>query len=143
MENEVLEFDIGLGSGADDDDDDDAVDIDIDDDLPSTPPHHLTTSHNSASTSATRIYLPEGDSASSGIRANYTSGNHLGISGQPLSEEDMDKKIQELRDELEYANRKCEVYRANLLSVLKDIEDHKLQLSIKVQSIKISMKGSI
>jgi hypothetical protein len=55
----------------------------------------------------------------------------------------MDKKIQELRDELEYANRKCEVYRANLLSVLKDIEDHKLQLSIKVQSIKISMKGSI
>ncbi|KAG6778249.1 hypothetical protein POTOM_018103 [Populus tomentosa] len=85
----------------------------------------------------------KGDSASSGIRANYTSGNHLGISGQPLSEEDMDKKIQELRDELEYANRKCEVYRANLLSVLKDIEDHKLQLSIKVQSIKISLKGSI
>jgi hypothetical protein len=55
----------------------------------------------------------------------------------------MDKKIQELRDELEHANRKCEVYRANLLSVLKDIEDHKLQLSIKVQSIKISMKDSI
>ena len=40
-------------------------------------------------------------------------------------------------------NRKCEVYRANLLSVLKDIEDHKLQLSIKVQNIKISLKDSI
>ncbi|KAJ6369113.1 hypothetical protein OIU78_001476 [Salix suchowensis] len=84
-----------------------------------------------------------GDSARSGIRANYTSGDHLGISDEPLSEEDMDKKIQELRDELEYTNRKCEVYRANLLSVLKDIEDHKLQLSIKVQSLKISMKDSI
>lgn len=55
----------------------------------------------------------------------------------------MDKKVQELANELEYANRKCEVYRANLLSVLKDIEDHKLQLSIKVQNIKISMKDSI
>lgn len=58
-------------------------------------------------------------------------------------QDDMDKKVQELANELEYANRKCEVYRANLLSVLKDIEDHKLQLSIKVQNIKISMKDSI
>lgn len=55
----------------------------------------------------------------------------------------MDKRIQELTNELEGANRKCEVYRANLLSVLKDIEDHKLQLSIKVQNIKISMKDGL
>ncbi|KAJ7002346.1 hypothetical protein NC653_012412 [Populus alba x Populus x berolinensis] len=30
----------------------------------------------------------KGDSASSGIRANYTSGNHLGISGQTLCSEE-------------------------------------------------------
>jgi hypothetical protein len=56
MENEVLEFDIGLGSGADDD----AVDIDIDDDLPSTPPLPLPLP-SSTSTPPTQIYLPEGD----------------------------------------------------------------------------------
>lgn len=55
----------------------------------------------------------------------------------------MDKRIRALTNELESANRKCEVYRANLLSVLKDIEDHKLQLSIKVQNIKISMKDGL
>lgn len=58
-------------------------------------------------------------------------------------QDDVDKKIRELTSEVESANRKCEVYRANLLSVLKDIEDHKLQLSIKVQNIKISMKDGL
>lgn len=57
-----------------------------------------------------------------------------------ILQDDMDKNIRELTTELECANRKCEVYRANLLSLLKDIEDHKLQLSIKVENIKISMK---
>ncbi|WCJ28616.1 FAR1-related sequence 5 [Euphorbia peplus] len=86
-----------------------------------------------------------GDLLSNGSRAilTSTSGNNGGSSTQQLSEDDMDKKIHELRNDLDYANRKCEVYRANLLSVLKDIEDHKLQLSIKVQNIKISMKDSI
>ncbi|KDP47038.1 hypothetical protein JCGZ_10765 [Jatropha curcas] len=86
-----------------------------------------------------------GELASNGNanRTNFPSGNHQGSSTQQLSQDDMDKKIQELTNELDYANRKCEVYRANLLSVLKDIEDHKLQLSIKVQNIKISMKDSI
>ncbi|XP_015571867.1 protein FAR1-RELATED SEQUENCE 5 [Ricinus communis] len=86
-----------------------------------------------------------GDLASNGSRANVSSGsgNHLGRSAQHFSEDEMDKKIQELIHELDYANRKCDIYRANLLSVLKDIEDHKLQLSIKVQNIKISMKNSI
>lgn len=58
-------------------------------------------------------------------------------------QDDMDRRIRELNNELESANRKCEVYRANLLSVLKDIEDHKQQLSIKVQNIKISMKDGL
>ena len=52
----------------------------------------------------------------------------------------MDKKIKDLTHELDCANRKCEVYRANLLSVLRDIEDHKQQLSVKVQNVKLSMK---
>lgn len=60
-----------------------------------------------------------------------------------IVQDDMDKKIRELTNELQCANRKCEVYRANLLSVLKDIEDHKLQLSIKVQNIKIGMKDGL
>ncbi|KAM1031524.1 hypothetical protein ACFX2C_035300 [Malus domestica] len=75
--------------------------------------------------------------------ARCASGDHEGSSGQQLSEDDMDKKIRELTNELECANRKCEVYRANLLSVLKDIEDHKSQLSIKVQNIKIGMKDGL
>ncbi|XWS54423.1 hypothetical protein CRYUN_Cryun10bG0088100 [Craigia yunnanensis] len=81
-----------------------------------------------------------GDSVRNASRANTI--NHK-MPSQPLSEDDMDKKIRELTNELEYASRKCEVYRVNLLSVLKDIEDHKLQLSIKVQNIKISMKNGL
>lgn len=55
----------------------------------------------------------------------------------------MDQKIDELSRELELANGKCEVYRSNLLSILKDIEDHKQRLSIEVQNIKLSMKDGI
>lgn len=55
----------------------------------------------------------------------------------------MDKKINELTMELEHANRKCEAYRTNLFTVLKDIEDHKQRLSVEVQSIKLSMKDSL
>uniref|UniRef100_A0A2P2IVI3 Protein FAR1-RELATED SEQUENCE n=1 Tax=Rhizophora mucronata TaxID=61149 RepID=A0A2P2IVI3_RHIMU len=83
-----------------------------------------------------------GELASNGNRANCATGNHLRSSGASFSEDDMDERIQELTKELEYANRKCDAYRANLLSVLKDIENHKLELSIKVQNIKISMKDS-
>ncbi|CAM8941874.1 unnamed protein product [Rhodiola kirilowii] len=57
-----------------------------------------------------------------------------------MSEDEIDKKIQELVNELDYANKKCEVYRSNLLSVIKDIADHRHELSVKVQSIKMDMK---
>ncbi|XP_059647343.1 protein FAR1-RELATED SEQUENCE 5 [Cornus florida] len=80
------------------------------------------------------------ESTSDGSRAKFCSGDHQGSMGQQLSEDDMDKKIRELTNELDCANRKCEVYRANLLSVLRDIEDHKQQLSIKVQNVKLSLK---
>lgn len=64
-------------------------------------------------------------------------------SQQDEPEDEMDKKIIELRNELELANRRCEAYRTNLLSVLKEMEDQKLQVSIKVQNIKISLKDSL
>ncbi|XP_052193568.1 protein FAR1-RELATED SEQUENCE 5 isoform X1 [Diospyros lotus] len=80
------------------------------------------------------------DSTSEGTRANYGSGDHPRGISQQLSEDDMDKKIQDLTLELDCANKKYEVYRANLLSVLKDIEDHKQQLSVKVQNVKLSMR---
>lgn len=58
---------------------------------------------------------------------------------QPASVEEQDKKVLKLSCQLEHARRKCEAYRVNLLSVLKDIEQQKLQLSVKVQKIKLGM----
>ncbi|XP_057948287.1 protein FAR1-RELATED SEQUENCE 5-like isoform X2 [Malania oleifera] len=74
--------------------------------------------------------------------ANDTCGDHQWGLEQPLSLDEQDRKIRKLSCQLECARRKCEVYRANLLSVLKDIEDQKLQLSVKVLNIKLGMKDS-
>ncbi|CAJ2633481.1 protein FAR1-RELATED SEQUENCE 5-like [Trifolium pratense] len=76
-------------------------------------------------------------------RANYTSGCQDESLGEHMNKDDMDKHIAKLTNELECANRKCEVYRSNLLSVLKTVEDHKLELSVKVENIKISMKDDL
>ncbi|KAM4129125.1 hypothetical protein ACJW30_02G220500 [Castanea mollissima] len=75
-----------------------------------------------------------------GSVATNTCGGHQSGLEQPLSVDEQDRRIQKLAHQLERARRKCEVYRANLLSVLKDIEDQKLQLSVKVQNIKLGMK---
>ncbi|CAK9147673.1 unnamed protein product [Ilex paraguariensis] len=80
------------------------------------------------------------DRATQGSLAKSTTGDHQWGADQPLSVDDQDKKIQKLSRQLERAKRKCEVYRANLLSVLKDIEQQKLQLTVKVQNIKLGMK---
>ncbi|KDP24914.1 hypothetical protein JCGZ_24292 [Jatropha curcas] len=72
--------------------------------------------------------------------ANNTSGTQKWSLKPPASMDDQDRKIQKLQRQLERATRKCEVYRANLLSVLKDIEEQKLELSVKVQNIKLGMK---
>lgn len=69
--------------------------------------------------------------------------NHHQSLDQNLSEDEMDRRIQELNKEVECGKRKCEVYRSNLLSVLRDIEDHKQQLSLKVQIIRYSMKDCV
>ncbi|TKY70217.1 FAR1-RELATED SEQUENCE 5 [Spatholobus suberectus] len=61
-------------------------------------------------------------------------------SQQSSYKDDQDRTIEKLTRQLDRARRKCEVYRSNLLSILKDIEEQKLQLSVKVQNIKLGMK---
>lgn len=51
-----------------------------------------------------------------------------------------ERTIIELTAELERTGQRCEVYRANLLSILRDMEEQKFQLSIKVQNARLSLK---
>lgn len=51
-----------------------------------------------------------------------------------------EKKIHELTSELDNTNQRCEVYRANLVAVLRDMEEQKLKLSVKVQNARLSLK---
>ncbi|XP_048443891.1 protein FAR1-RELATED SEQUENCE 5 isoform X2 [Pyrus x bretschneideri] len=74
-----------------------------------------------------------------GNQSNNTFGDHK-RGFETLSADHQDKKMQKLERQLERARRKCESYRANLLSVLKDIEEQKLELSVKVENIKLRMK---
>ncbi|XP_057975598.1 protein FAR1-RELATED SEQUENCE 5-like isoform X2 [Malania oleifera] len=53
---------------------------------------------------------------------------------------DQDKKIRELTNELENASQRCEAYRATLLAVLKDMEEQKLKISVKVQNARLNLK---
>ncbi|KAG5594279.1 hypothetical protein H5410_035511 [Solanum commersonii] len=54
--------------------------------------------------------------------------------------EEKEQKIRELTAKLESINQQSEVYRANLLAVLKDMEEEKLKLSVKVQNARLSLK---
>ncbi|KAL5707313.1 hypothetical protein ACHQM5_025373 [Ranunculus cassubicifolius] len=60
---------------------------------------------------------------------------------QLSSTDEKDKKIVELLRELEGANQRCEVYRTNLLAVLKDMEEQKLKLSVKVETVRLSLRN--
>ncbi|KAK9164787.1 hypothetical protein Syun_005689 [Stephania yunnanensis] len=86
-----------------------------------------------------KLPITNGSGREYSVDGIYTGGDQWGL-GQPQTSDDKDKKLEELSRELDRANRKCEVYRANLLAVLKDIEEQKLQLSVKVQNIKLGMK---
>lgn len=57
-----------------------------------------------------------------------------------MQQAEKQKKIRELTAELEITNKRCDVYRANLLAVLRDMEEQKLKLSVKVQNAKLSLK---
>nr|GMD58260.1 protein FAR1-RELATED SEQUENCE 5-like [Ipomoea batatas]GMD84525.1 protein FAR1-RELATED SEQUENCE 5-like [Ipomoea batatas] len=72
--------------------------------------------------------------------ANTRSQDHQLDPEKPLPLDEQDRKIQSLSRQLEHAEQKCEAYRANLLSILKDIEQQKLQLMVKVQNIKFGLK---
>lgn len=52
-----------------------------------------------------------------------------------------EKKIQELTAELENASKRCEAYRVSLLAVLKDMEEQKLKMEVKVQNVRLHLKG--
>lgn len=56
------------------------------------------------------------------------------------STNEKEKKIRELAAELDNTNQRCEVYRANLLAVLRDMEEQKLKLAVKVQNARLSLK---
>ncbi|KAI3762307.1 hypothetical protein L1987_52732 [Smallanthus sonchifolius] len=62
------------------------------------------------------------------------------ILNQQTPEGEKEKKIRELTSELENTNERCEVYRANLLAVLREMEDQKLKLSVKVQNARLTLK---
>ncbi|KAK7309431.1 hypothetical protein RJT34_06155 [Clitoria ternatea] len=68
------------------------------------------------------------------------SDPQFGSQQSSSTDDDEDVTIEKLTRQLDRARRKCEVYRSNLLSILKDIEEQKLQLSVKVQNVKFGMK---
>ncbi|GMJ02809.1 FAR1-related sequence 5 [Hibiscus trionum] len=51
-----------------------------------------------------------------------------------------EKKIEELNTEVEYASQRCEGYRAKLMAVLKDMEEQKLKLTVKVRNVRLILK---
>ncbi|PKI71681.1 hypothetical protein CRG98_007903 [Punica granatum] len=53
---------------------------------------------------------------------------------------DQDKRIQQLTSELETANKICEAYRKKLLDMVKDMEEQKLKILVKVQSMKLNLR---
>eukprot|EP00262_Sarcandra_glabra_P009180 TRINITY_DN2322_c0_g1_i1.p1 TRINITY_DN2322_c0_g1~~TRINITY_DN2322_c0_g1_i1.p1 ORF type:complete len:271 (-),score=47.97 TRINITY_DN2322_c0_g1_i1:37-849(-) len=57
-----------------------------------------------------------------------------------LTLDEKDKKIQELNLELKRAYRRIGVYRERLLTVMKDIDEHKQQLSKKVEAMENSIR---
>ncbi|GAA0142908.1 hypothetical protein LIER_03705 [Lithospermum erythrorhizon] len=81
----------------------------------------------------------KGESVSNGAHVNHCTDDHKGCSAEHLPKEDFDRRISELTQELECANKKCEVDHTHLLTVLKEIEEHKQQLSVQVNDIKLSM----
>ncbi|GMH13482.1 hypothetical protein Nepgr_015323 [Nepenthes gracilis] len=92
----------------------------------------LTAAKSQGVGTSREITLANGDNAAREGRENQLSPG--------TSAEVKAKKIRELTAELESTNGRCEVFRANLLAVLKDMEDQKLKLSVKVQNARLSLR---
>ncbi|KAL3736499.1 hypothetical protein ACJRO7_025446 [Eucalyptus globulus] len=54
---------------------------------------------------------------------------------------EQDEKIRELTSELANASLQCEEYQRKLLAVLKDVEEQKLKILVKVQNMRLNLKG--
>ncbi|VVB09574.1 unnamed protein product [Arabis nemorensis] len=77
--------------------------------------------------------LSNGDSyPSEEAQETANAMNHPGV--------EKERTIIELTAELERTGQRCAVYRANLLSILRDMEEQKFQLSLKVQNARLSLK---
>ncbi|KAJ4963861.1 hypothetical protein NE237_023800 [Protea cynaroides] len=83
-----------------------------------------------------RVALVNGNNSQ---QMHAVEGNQVGLF-QPHSADEKDQKIQELTTELDNTNQRCEVYRGSLLAVLKDMEEQKLKLSVKVQNVRLNLK---
>ncbi|KAM1764567.1 hypothetical protein ACFX11_003802 [Malus domestica] len=81
----------------------------------------------------------QGSSLANGGRQEIPATEANEMAGYQSTDE-KEKKIRELSAELEDTNKRCEVYRANLLAVLRDMEEQKSKLSVKVQSARLSLK---
>ncbi|XVE81072.1 hypothetical protein DITRI_Ditri15bG0033900 [Diplodiscus trichospermus] len=57
-----------------------------------------------------------------------------------LLQEEKDKKIQDLYNELQHEKQQSAVFRQQLLMILKDLEEHAEFMSIRVEDIVESMK---
>ncbi|KAI4318596.1 hypothetical protein MLD38_032277 [Melastoma candidum] len=77
------------------------------------------------------------------ILTDRQSNRDQSTASHVLSEEEKDRRIRELTHDLEAAKMKCDAYRSNLLSLLKEIEDHKQQLAAEVQIVRSSMRDCL
>lgn len=79
-----------------------------------------------------------GNLANGGSQELHANEENQMVAYQSVDEKE--KKIRELTSEIENTNQRCEVYRSNLLAVLRDMEEQKLKLSVKVQNARLSLR---
>ncbi|KAH0654328.1 hypothetical protein KY289_032006 [Solanum tuberosum] len=109
--------------------------------------HHYNVAVNALKEAAKKVAAAKKKNADKTLVNNLVNGCNQVVdegdidlvdSGQ--SKEEKEQKIRELTAKLESINQQSEVYRANLLAVLKDMEEEKLKLSVKVQNARLSLK---
>lgn len=74
------------------------------------------------------------------VESNGVHADKVKQTAANSSLEEKEKKFKQLTAELELTNKRCEVYRGNLLAVLRDMEAQKLKLSVKVQNARLSLR---
>ncbi|PKI52555.1 protein FAR1-RELATED SEQUENCE 9 [Punica granatum] len=96
---------------------------------------------------AKKVAAVKGKSSGASQEGNMANGDSQELHqagdnqiGQTETVGEKEKRIRELSAALESTNQRCEVYRTNLLAILKDMEDQKLKLSVKVQNARLSLK---